>query len=284
MTLLSVKCDYCNKIFPRSLRQVNEARKLGWKTYCSNSCISKARNFQMTLVCSRSGCDKVFKRRKNQYLIVQSVYCSRSCAAIVNNSKFPKNPGVIKQCYYCGKNFVSREKFCSKTCKDKSMIIPENELINEIKNFVKINGRIPLKSEFAHTKAARDRFGTWNNAIKAAGFDPNPVMFAKKHISKDGHRCDSLAEKIIDDWMYARKIIHERSVRYPGKDKLTVDFLVNGYWVEFFGLHGQHKRYDELRQLKLKVAQKFKLKLLEIYPKDLFPENKLEKVLSIFII
>ena len=45
---------------------------------------------------------------------------------------------------------------------------------------------------------ARYVFGTWNNAISAAGYKPNPVMFARHHIASDGHRCDSLAEKIIE--------------------------------------------------------------------------------------
>lgn len=46
-------------------------------------------------------------------------YCSRSCAAVVNNSKNPKRkalPRVI--CLRCGKNFKGRltRKFCSRPC------------------------------------------------------------------------------------------------------------------------------------------------------------------------
>lgn len=142
------------------------------------------------------------------------------------------------------------------------------------------NQRVPLKREFSRTKSARVRFGSWNNAIKAAGFKPNPVMFARRHKANDGHICDSFAEKIIDDWLYARKINHKRSIPYPTNLGLRVDFIVGDYWIEFFGLHGQHKRYDELKKEKLKLVKEYNLKFIEIYPKDLFPNNKLDKVLN----
>lgn len=202
-------------------------------------------------------------------------YCSCSCAVTVNNIKYPKNPGIVKKCAFCGKDFKSRKKYCSFVCKNKGSIISAEELISKIATFVKRHGRIPLKREMLNYHAFRSRFGTWNNAVKAAGFDPNPVMFANKHIATDGHKCDSLSEKIIDDWLSARKIGHKRSVHYPGNDGLTSDFLLGDCWIEFFGLYGQHKKYDELRERKLKVVKKHELKLLEIYPEDLFPKSKL---------
>jgi len=52
-------------------------------------------------------------------------------------------------------------------------------------------------------------------------------MFAKKYTANDEHHCDSLAEKIIDDWLYARKIEHKRKIHYPDNKALTVDFVLN---------------------------------------------------------
>lgn len=126
-------------------------------------------------------------------------------------------------------------------------------------------------------RVSRNIFGTWNKAIEAAGFAPNPVMFAKKFIAKDGHKCDSLAERIIDDWFYARKIAHERNTLYPGDYGLKVDFRIRNYWVEFFGLSGELKTYDQLKRKKLRLAQKLNLKLVSIYPSDIFPKSKLDK-------
>jgi len=150
-----------------------------------------------------------------------------------------------------------------------------------ISDFFTKNGRIPLKREmYTCYHVARNFYGTWNKAIEAAGFKPNPVMFSKKCIAKDGHKCDSLAEKIIDDYLYSNKIIHVRNFQYPGNKKFTVDFKIEDMWVEFFGLSGQLKRYDELMSQKLDIVKRYKLKLIKLYLRDLFPKNKLSKKLS----
>ncbi len=126
-------------------------------------------------------------------------------------------------------------------------------------------------------------WGTWNKAIEAAGFTPNPVMFAKKYVSKDGHTCDSLAEMIIDDWLSENKIKHLRSVVYPDNPRLTTDFVIDDYWIEFFGLQGQHQRYDQLREEKLRIVKAHKLQFIELFPHDLFPKNKLSDKLFMFV-
>lgn len=138
-----------------------------------------------------------------------------------------------------------------------------------------------MKIEFLHYSAARDRFGSWNKAIVAAGFDPNPVKFAKKYFANDGHFCDSLTEKIIDDWLDEKNIKHERNIKYPGNPKLTADFVTKHYWIEFFGLFGEMEDYDALIREKQKLARRYKLPLVELYPKDLFPVSHLsEKLLK----
>ena len=130
---------------------------------------------------------------------------------------------------------------------------------------------------------ARDVFGTWNKAIEAAGFQANPVMFSKKYIARDGHACDSLAEKIIDEWFRSKGIVHERSVPYPEFKKMTCDFVVNNIFIEFFGLKGELKEYDRLVKLKRRLSRKYKLKLVEIKPTHLFPKNKLDQVLGFLV-
>ena len=130
---------------------------------------------------------------------------------------------------------------------------------------------------------ARDAFGTWNKAVEAAGFDPNPVMFAKRCVARDGHQCDSLAEKIIDEWFYSKGIPHKRSVPYPEEYKLTCDFVVNKTFIEFFGLEGEVKDYDRLVRLKRRLSNKHALGLIEIKPGHVFPKNKLNQVLAPFI-
>lgn len=284
MPFLLQKCSYCGKDVFRDSRRVNESIKNGWKVYCSNKCLGLSRRKRLEFVCSNPKCSKKFFRNPSDSTESKNYFCSLRCSATVNNKKYPRNHGkIIKICAHCGKEFFGKEKFCSRRCKDLSMIITKDEIINFIQRFFKSNGRIPYKYEYNHVHAARFRFGTWNNAVKAAGFIPNPVMFAKKYIAKDGDRCDSLAEKIIDDYLFARKIKHIRNFPYPGNKKFTVDFKVGNYWVEFFGLKGELKRYDELMKQKLKLAMEHKLNLIKISPNDLFIKDGIERKLGILL-
>lgn len=164
-------------------------------------------------------------------------------------------------------------------CSTIARSITSEEVLNRIKKFYKENGRIPVKREAtAIYKLARKYFGTWNKTIEAAGFKPNPVMFADKCIANDGHICDSIAEKVIDDYLSRRKIKHERNIFYP-RGKYTFDFKIGNIYVEYFGLAGEHKRYDELRKIKQRIAKKSDLQFVEIYPKDLYPHSKLNNIL-----
>jgi len=156
----------------------------------------------------------------------------------------------------------------------------DEELIQRIINFYKKQGRIPFKREFNNTyKEYRKRFGRWNNSIKLAGFEPNPIIFSKKFIAKDGHLCDSYAEKIIDDWLIKHQISHKKNFPYQNT-KMTADFSVGDIRIEYFGLSGENKLYDEIINRKRKFCQKNNLKLIEIYPSDLFP-NRLSKIVNL---
>jgi hypothetical protein len=279
MTLVKIKCAFCGKKFFRELRRFNEAEKFNWKQYCSPKCLSLDRNKQKTLKCGNPKCHKTFKRPLREIPSSGVCFCSKSCAAIINNSKSPKRHPKIRICPICKKQFFGDRKYCSKACQPKPPKISKNQIIKEIKEFYKNNGRIPLKRESHHYVAARDRFGTWNKAIKAAGLKPHQVLFAKKYVANDGHKCDSLAEKIIDDWLTARKIAHQKNVSYPNS-KYTVDFKVKDIFIEFFGLHGELKVYDKNMQKKLDIIQNNNIKLISIYPKDLFPKPKLDYLLA----
>ena len=85
--------------------------------------------------------------------------------------------------------------------------IYRERVIKAIQVFEKKNNRVPFKIEMQKFyRPARIAFGTWNKAVQAAGLKPNQLKFTHKYIVNDKHICDSLAEKIIDDWLFARKI------------------------------------------------------------------------------
>lgn len=157
----------------------------------------------------------------------------------------------------------------------------DNELIQRIVNFYKEYDRIPFKREFNNIyKEYRKRFGSWNNAIQLAGFKSNPVLFSKKCIAKDGHSCDSYAEKIIDDFLFNYEIKHKKNFPYLNR-KMTADFAIGDTRIEYFGLKGLNKVYDESIRIKRNICKKEKLKLIEIYPSELFSGN-LKNCLEIF--
>lgn len=145
----------------------------------------------------------------------------------------------------------------------------KRELLQKIGDFHKKENRIPLKREFNMYRVYQRRFGSWNNAILAAGLEPNEVIFSKKFAARDGHVCDSFAEKIIDDYLSENCIPHERNVYYKNT-KMSADFLVEDVRIEYFGLAGIKKDYDQNIEKKRLESRKHRYKLLEIYPSALF--------------
>lgn len=177
----------------------------------------------------------------------------------------------------------SRTMYCSPECLKKYQKISSytsESVINSIREFYLQNGRIPLKYELGALYApARQHFGTWNNAIEAAEYDPNPVMFAKHYLAIDRHKCDSMAEKIVDDWLYTHKIDHQVHVPYPWHNGMKCDFLVGDTWIEIFGLEGNQKRYDTLKKEKLQLIKQCQLRLLSMSLKEVYSKTKIEIIL-----
>ena len=283
----SVICAFCGKKFLRSIGRINEAQKFGWKQFCSPNCLSESKKTGKVLSCANPGCNKKFYRRYKQIKKVNRSFCSQSCAAVFNNKKRTAHlPANICKNPLCQKPIPRDRKYCSTSHRINPRKIPpeiyKEKIIARIVNFYNSKERIPVKREmYGMYRTARELFGSWNKAISAAGLRPNPVRFAEKQTANDGHLCDSLAEKIIDDWLRARKIKHERKVPYPEDKSLTVDFVVKDNWIEFFGLAGVINNYDKLIKKKRMLSKKYGLSLIEIYPKDLFPINKLTKILKL---
>ena len=279
MAFSLVACSYCHKNFLKDNRHINENFKLGNNFYCSLECQYSFKDKKIELCCENPNCHNKFRRKPKD--ISPHNFCSRSCAAAINNVKFPKISAVIRNCSYCGQKLLqNKRKYCSVKCKSNALTITRDKVIESIRNFYEKHGRIPVKREmWGIYKPARKYFGTWNNAIEAAGFEPNPVLFAKRQFANDGHVCDSVAEKIIDDYLFENGIEHKRNIPYP-EGLYTADFKVGRKIIEYFGLAGEHKRYDELKKIKQGIAKTFNLQLIEIYPKDLYPLHNLKRILK----
>jgi len=242
-----------------------------------------------TFFCNNRSCNKPVIRNSWEIESSGKIFCSNSCAAKINN--ITRNLNKPKKfCFNenCGREIKRSNKFCSAKCQWIVNSANNDEygeiIIDKIKEFYKENGRIPFKQEMWGLYSAVKRiFGTWNKAIIAAGFKPNPVKFANKYIAQDGHKCDSLAEKIIDDWLFEKKIRHKTKVPY-GYHQMTADYKIGNIYVEFFGLLGQNEKYDRLAKEKQAFYKEKNFHVIQIYPSDLFPKNKLDKIFSQFLI
>lgn len=273
-----VNCSFCGKEYCKDTRHINENIKLGHNFFCSPICQYTFKNKQKEFICENKGCRNKFKRAPHS--ISPHNFCSHPCAATFSNTKKwgPKKP----------KRLLTKEekiKIWTKANRNRAknywLSHGENYIISKIQDFVVKNGRIPVKREMSGIyKPARDFFGTWNKAIEVAGFKPNPVMFSDNCVTNDGHTCNSIAEKIIDDFLFGKGIPHERNIPYPG-GVYTADFKIGRRLIEYFGLSGELERYDQLKKIKQDIAKQQGLRLVEIYPKDLYPKNKLKGILRV---
>jgi len=284
-----VICDYCKNSFERSTSRYNEAIKFGWQQFCSLVCQVKAKENQIEFLYVWKDCGKKCSRKVSETIKSDRLFCSIHCSAKYYGLKSHNDHVHVCKLVGCN-NFVSsidnRKMYCSLECLKKYQKLSSytsESVINHIRGFYVQNGRIPLKYELGAIYApARHHFGTWNKAIEAAGYDPNPVMFAKHYLAKDGHKCDSMAEKIVDDWLFEKKIEHQVHVSYPWKNGMKCDFLVGNTWIEIFGLEGNIPRYDALKKEKLNLIYQYKLKTIRLSLKEAYSTKRLDERLNEF--
>lgn len=236
-------------------------------------------------------CDKTFTRNLSESKSSKLLFCSISCSTSYYNA-IRQNSVPLRKCKRVGcNNFIHSTDLkinycggvCSRLFRQGYTSYTTESVIKIIQTFVFENGRIPIKNELGYlNRIARRFFGTWNNMIESAGYAPNPVMFAKHYLANDGHKCDSMAEKIVDDWLYSREIEHRVHVPYPWNNGMKCDFLIDDTWVEIFGLEGNVARYDELKREKLELIKTHKLKLFRLTLKDIYSKKRLRIKMSIF--
>jgi hypothetical protein len=130
----------------------------------------------------------------------------------------------------------------------------------------------------------KKKFGSWLKALIESGIliDGTRETSRGTHtFALDGHLCLSLGEKTIDDYLHRNAIPHEREVYYPDTN-YRADFVVGGVFIEYFGLAG-NADYDTKILVKKRLCELHKIKLIEIYPKDLISSNGLSKKLEFLI-
>lgn len=282
--LKRISCNNCKKPIYRSRGRINENLKFNWNFYCSKKCEFQYKTKKKLLICEN--CGKHFLRVPNDISLHN--YCSRSCAAKVNNEKYPKREAKLKPCVKCGKRFkrgTGNLKYCSIKCRWEAERRSAQEVLETIRQTAKQLRRAPAKRELKMINGACIKiFGSWNNAITAAGLLPhrshNQRMYKRINtIALDGHLCDSISEAIIDNWLTKNKISHKRNAPYP-KTNRKVDWVISSgghkIFIEYFGLANDSPRYDRAVRKKKNICRRYGLKLIEIYPRDLYPKAHLD--------
>lgn len=130
-------------------------------------------------------------------------------------------------------------------------------------------------------KRIKEVFGSWLNALIKSGVledDTRRTVYGIQCLANDGHVCLSLGEKTIDDFLFKFGIKHEKEPGYP-EGKYRADFLVNGVFIEYFGLQG-NTEYDQKTELKMRICKRNNIKLIAIYPKDLSSTKVLARKIS----
>jgi len=283
-----VFCKNCKKPVYRSRGRFNENLKFRWNFYCSRKCEYHYKTKNQKLICEN--CGKVLQRTPNE--ISPHNYCSRSCAVIVNNKKSSKRLAQLKTCIKCGGHFKKGNgnlNYCSMKCRVEARNYTSEQLIDIIKQFTQKFERVPARREMEGiTKSCIKIFGSWNNAIQAAGFIPNRShdnrMYKRVNAKAiDGHLCDSVSELLIDNWLYKNNILHERDAYYP-KTHHKADWKIfaknKEIFIEYFGLANDSPRYDRSIREKKMLCKKYGIDLIGIYPKDIYPKNYLESSLK----
>jgi len=289
MNLIKIKCAFCEKEFSRSKGRFNEAKKFRWKQYCSWKCLSRDKIKRKVLYCEN--CGKRFERTLCG--ISPHNYCSQSCAAKINNKRYPKRKMVeLRACVKCGKQFKKSKgnlKYCSMKCRrEVEQRHTPQQLIEIIKGAAQELKRVPAKRELKKiVDTCVKFFGSWNNAVIAAGFQPNRShsqrMFKRTNtVAVDGHLCDSVSEALIDNWLTENSISHKKDASYPETNHKT-DWLISSMgqkiFIEYFGLANDSPRYDCTVRKKKELCRRHNLTLIAIYPRDIYPKERLDNKL-----
>lgn len=89
--------------------------------------------------------------------------------------------------------------------------------------------------------------------------------FGNRIECSDGHIVRSLYEMRVDEWLSARSIPYEYEPRTPFPGRFKSDFLVNGWYVEIWGLVGNEK-YDRRKAIKTALYKAHSCALIDLYP------------------
>lgn len=158
----------------------------------------------------------------------------------------------------------------------------DKDLIYYIQKFVKNNNKIPISRDFKknpnypHEITYEVRFGSWNKAIEAAGFEPNINSgYGLSTLANDNHLYRSRLEANFADKFLHNKYKYIIEPRYPKPYNKIYDWYISELDL-YIELDGGIR--PEVIKEKIEINKKLNRKLLVVIPKDLNKFNNLQEL------
>lgn len=180
---------------------------------------------------------------------------------------------TVKQHFGSWKNGIEAAGY---TTYDNTIYSKES-IISSIQQFYVENGRIPQRRDFNNTQEYPGKttvtkyFGSWNNAIRAAGYQPViSDLYGVATYGLDGHKYRSRAEAYFADKFLYNLYEYEIEPRYPEPYSYIYDWYIpslNLYIELTAGLHPE-RILDKIRINKLLNRNCSVININEIYKKD----------------
>lgn len=157
----------------------------------------------------------------------------------------------------------------------------KEQLISLLQEKAKEIGRTPHCEELCclglpSQKTYNRYFGGYQKACDIAGIKPNLFLFKNKttYIASNGDLCYSKYELIITEFFINNNIEYKKEGLY--KDyindercgKRRCDWVINGVFIEFFGLCTR-KEYIDRMNLKKQICKDNNFPLIDLYEKDI---------------
>jgi len=156
--------------------------------------------------------------------------------------------------------------------------------IKSIQKFYKEFGKIPHKHEFQYNtkypdeSTVRRLFGTWNNAIEAAGYTPQySETYGKRTKALDGHLYRSQLEARFVNKFLFNKVEYIIEPKYPeGYNKYYDWYLPElDIYIELDG----GCRPPEVMKLKIQINKHLSRDLLVVESTDIIKYNNIEELI-----
>lgn len=172
----------------------------------------------------------------------------------------------------------------------------DEELEKFFFDFVEKNGRIPTLHEFNNNPdypsfwCYQNRFGSWNKAIEAYGFEPIKGSTGYVHEFDNGEVCKSSYEYDVSNWLRKNNISYLRNIPYKDvidwyDGKKDCDYLIIRHgefiFVEIAGLYSCREKISSVeRDYMERFNHKKEYLLSELNHVILYPEDFKKRTLD----